>query len=117
MEGELSACRAELQAYKDKSLQWCASFMEATARVRYVEEQYRLDRKEWEDDLKDMRAERDQYKAAAESYRLDRFEEDRKWQEEKAKAILDGAAGDSKGNRQLSHQEAKQTATQLKRKR
>lgn len=117
VESDLSACRGELQAYKDKSLEWCASYMEAAARVRTVEEQYRLDRKEWEDDLKDMREQRDQYKAAADSYRYDRFEEDRLWQEDKARAILEGQSKKGTGKRPLADQQDKETRKQLKGKR
>lgn len=114
LESELSACKRELQEYKDKLLEWCASYMEAMTRVKHVEEQYKLDRREWENDLKDTRAQRDQFKAAAESYRLDRFEEDRQWQEEKAMSILGGAAGTGKGKRDVPDHEAQEARKKLK---
>lgn len=87
-EDELSCCRKELQAFKDKALRWCESYMETHARLRVAEEQYRLDRKDWEDDLKDMREQRDQCMTAMESHRMDQREMDRQWQDATAKAIL-----------------------------
>lgn len=113
LESELSACKRELQEYKDKLLEWCASYMEATARVKQVEEQYRLDRKEWKDTLKETRAQRDQCKAVADSYHLDRLEEDRRWQEEKTRSILSGASGMEKGKRHLPDHEAQEARKRI----
>lgn len=88
LENELACCKETLQVFKDKALTWCESYMETVGKLRVAEEQYRLDRKEWEDDLKEMKDQRDQCKAVADAYRCDRLQEDRQWQEAKAKAIL-----------------------------
>lgn len=87
-EKELARCKENLQVFKDKALKWCESYMEISARLRVAEEQYRLDRKEWKDELKDMRNRRDSCMAAIESHRLNEREQDRQWQEAAVRSIL-----------------------------
>ncbi|KAJ9107120.1 hypothetical protein QFC20_003845 [Naganishia adeliensis] len=87
-ENELACCKEKLQAFKDKSLSWCESYMETVGKLHVAEEQYRLDRKEWEDDLKEMKEQRDQYMAVLDSHRMDERDQDQQWQDAKAKVIL-----------------------------
>lgn len=102
---ELNACKGQLQALKDRSLEWCGSYMESAAKMHNMQEQYRLDRAEWRSDLKDMQDQRDRYQAIVGSQRCDRVAEDRRWHEIEAKVILDSLTETSGEKRKLSAKE------------